>query len=121
LNAPRRHLGVFLLADEVKLGGADVAVPREFCYLVHSGAIPDGVVDGRLAQAVDAYAPAAEPPRVDTCGFAVFLDQAPRRLAIQVPGREPESAWRQGTEEGAFTVVLDAGRLDVGEDWPGGV
>src|SRR5262249_15604804 len=35
LNLPRCHLGVFLTADEVELGGADVAVPGEFPHLVH--------------------------------------------------------------------------------------
>jgi hypothetical protein len=30
LGSPRRHLGVFSLAHEVQLGGADVAAPGEF-------------------------------------------------------------------------------------------
>jgi hypothetical protein len=36
LDAPRRHLGVFFLADEVELGGADVAVAGELPHLVQS-------------------------------------------------------------------------------------
>src|SRR5271165_6100033 len=37
VDAPRRHLGVFLLAHEIDLGGADIGVPREFPHLVHRG------------------------------------------------------------------------------------
>ena len=36
LDAPGRHLGVFLLADEVDLGGADVGVAGELPHLVQS-------------------------------------------------------------------------------------
>ena len=36
LDPPRRHLGVFLLADEVDLGGADVGVAGELPHLVQS-------------------------------------------------------------------------------------
>ena len=36
LLTPGRHLGVFLLADEVDLGGADVGVAGEFPHLVQS-------------------------------------------------------------------------------------
>ena len=54
LDAPRRHLGILLAADEVDLGGADIGVAREFAHLVHRGPIADGVVDGGLAQRVDA-------------------------------------------------------------------
>ena len=58
VDAPRRHLGVFLLAHEIDLGGADIGVPGELPHLVHRGPIPDGVVDRRLAQRMDADAPA---------------------------------------------------------------
>ena len=36
LDAPCRHLGVFLLADEVDLGRADVGVAGELPHLVQS-------------------------------------------------------------------------------------
>ena len=62
VDAPCRHLGVFLLADEVELGGADVAVAGELAHLVHRGAVTDGVLDRHLAQAMDADAAA---PRRD--------------------------------------------------------
>src|SRR3954451_5423522 len=53
LDPPRRHLGVLLLAHEVELGRADVAVSRELPHLVQRGAVADGVVDGGLPQAMD--------------------------------------------------------------------
>ena len=49
VDAPRRHLGVFLLTHEVDLGRADVGVAGELPHLVHRGPVPDGVVDRRLA------------------------------------------------------------------------
>ena len=69
LDAPRRHLGVFLLAHEIDLGGADIGVPGELPHLVHRGPIPDGVVDRRLAQRMDADAPAAQPRGIDAGGM----------------------------------------------------
>jgi hypothetical protein len=53
LDAPRRHLGVFLLAHEVDLGCPDIRVPGELAHLVHRRSIPDRVVDRGLAQRVD--------------------------------------------------------------------
>jgi hypothetical protein len=49
LDFPGRYLGVFLLSDEIELGGADVGVAGEFPHLVHRGPVADGVVDRRLA------------------------------------------------------------------------
>ena len=49
LDFPCRHLGVFLLADEINLGRADVGMAGELAHLVHGGPVADGVVDGRLA------------------------------------------------------------------------
>ena len=49
LDPPGRHLGVFLLADEVDLGGADVGMAGELAHLVHRRPVADGVVDRRLA------------------------------------------------------------------------
>ena len=59
VDAPRRHLGVFLLAHEVELGRPDIGVPGELAHLVERGAVTDGVVDGGLAERMDADAPAA--------------------------------------------------------------
>ena len=89
LNPPRRHLGVFLLADEVELGRADVAVAGELPHLVHGGAVADGIVASRLAQRMDADAASPEAGGVDA-GGAVFLDQPPRRLAVEVLASQPE-------------------------------
>src|SRR5271157_6225708 len=85
LDAAGGDLGVFFLADEVNLGGADVGVPREFPHLVHGRPVADRVVDGRFAQGVDADAASSEPRWVDASRLAVFLDQPPGRLAVQVP------------------------------------
>src|SRR5512135_987282 len=52
MDAPRRHLGVLLLAHEVDLGGADIGVPGELAHLVQRGPVPDRVVDGGLAAVV---------------------------------------------------------------------
>jgi hypothetical protein len=49
LDFPGRHLGVFLLANEINLGRPYVGVACEFPHLVHGGPVADGVVDGRLA------------------------------------------------------------------------
>jgi hypothetical protein len=49
LNLPGRHLGIFLLADEVKFGDSDLGMTREFPHLVHGRAVADRVVDGGLA------------------------------------------------------------------------
>ena len=85
------------------------------------GAVADGVVDRGLAQLVDADAAAAQPRRVDAGGLAVFLDQPPGRLAVEVPAHQASAVGRQGPEERAFPVVLDAGRADVGQDGSGRV
>ncbi len=41
LDAPGRHRGVFLLADEVDLGRADVGVAGELPHLVHRRPVAD--------------------------------------------------------------------------------
>src|SRR5271157_251508 len=82
LDAAGGDLGVFLLADEVELGGADVGVPREFPHLVHGRPVPDGVVDRRLAQRVDADTTGSQPRGIDAGGLAVFLDQPPWGFAV---------------------------------------
>jgi hypothetical protein len=48
-----------------------------------------------------ADAAAAELPVVDAGGLAILLDQPPRRLAVDVPPREPKAAGCQWAE-GAF-------------------
>ena len=82
VDPPGRHLGVFLLADEVNLSGADVGVAGKLPYFVHRRPVADRVVDGRFAQGVDADAAASEPRRVDAGRLAIFLDQPPGRLAV---------------------------------------
>jgi hypothetical protein len=37
VDAPRRHLGVFLLTHEVELGRPDVGMPGKLEHLVHLG------------------------------------------------------------------------------------
>src|SRR5262249_37045202 len=60
----------------------------KLAHLVHLSAVADGVVDGGLAQRMDANASAAEPVGVDAGGPAILLHQPPRRLAVQVPPHE---------------------------------
>ena len=50
VDPPGRHLGVFLLADEVNLSGADVGVAGKLPYFVHRRPVADRVVDGRFAR-----------------------------------------------------------------------
>src|SRR5262249_36197298 len=64
-DAAGRHLAVLLLADEVQLGGPDVGVAGELAHLVPLRPVADGVVDGRLAQRVHAYAAPAQAVGVD--------------------------------------------------------
>lgn len=49
------------LADEVDLGGADIAVAGELADLVQDGPVADGFVDRRLTQAMEPDAPSAWP------------------------------------------------------------
>jgi hypothetical protein len=65
LNLPRRELGVFALADEIQFGGPNIAVPGNLTHLVHLGTVADGIVDGGLAQRVDADTARAEPVGID--------------------------------------------------------
>src|SRR5512135_3939326 len=89
MDPPRRHLGVPLLTHEVDLGRAEIGVPGELAHLVQRGPVPYGVVDGGLAQRMDADAPAAQAVGVDARGAAVLLDQPPGGLAVQVPPLQP--------------------------------
>src|SRR5271165_6652020 len=82
VDAPRRYLGVFLLAHEVELGRPDIGVPGELAHLVHGRPVPDGVVDRRLAQRVDADTTGSQPRGIDAGGLAVFLDQPPWGFAV---------------------------------------
>jgi hypothetical protein len=83
VDAPRRHLGVFLLAHEVELGRAVLGVSGELAHLVEQGPVADGVVDGGLPERMDADAAAAQPIGVDARGAAVLLDQPPGGLAVR--------------------------------------
>jgi len=42
VDAPRRHLGVFLLAHELELGRPDIGVPGKLAHLVHLRPIAGG-------------------------------------------------------------------------------
>ena len=55
-QAPRRHFAVLLLAHEVQLGGADVAVAGELAHLMHRRPVADGVVDRRRERRVSVRA-----------------------------------------------------------------
>ena len=46
-NLPCRQLGVFLLADEINVGRADVGVAGELAHLLHRSPVADDVVDRR--------------------------------------------------------------------------
>src|SRR5208282_3083211 len=48
LDAPRRHVRVFFLADKVEFGRPDVGVAGELPHLVHRRPVADRVVDRRL-------------------------------------------------------------------------
>ena len=74
-----------------------------------------------LRKRVDADAAAAQPDGVDAGGLAVFLDQPPGGLAVEVPADQARRVRRHRPEEGAFPVLPDAGSLDIGQDRPGGV
>jgi hypothetical protein len=91
VDPPRRHFGVLLLAHEVELGRPDIRVPGKLTHLVQRGAVADGVVDGGLAERVDANAPASQPVGVDARGSAVLLDQPPGGLPVQVPPLLPRA------------------------------
>src|SRR5512135_3772169 len=108
MDAPRRHLGVLLLPHEVDLGRPDIGVPGELAHLVHRGPVPDRVVDGGLAQRMDADAPAAEALRVDARGAAVLLDQPPGGLAVQVPPLQPGAVRPHGPEQGPLLILPNA-------------
>jgi hypothetical protein len=105
-------------AHEIDLGGADIGVPGELAHLVHRGPVADGVVDRRFAQRVDADAAGSQPRRVDAGCLAVFLDQPPGRLAVQMPSRQPQAVGTQRAEEGAFLIVPDACPCQVGQERP---
>src|SRR4051812_47629013 len=70
---------------------------------------------------MDADAPASQPVGIDAGRAAVFLDQSPGRLAVEVPAFQGERVRRQGPEEGTFLVVLDPGSGDVSQDGTGGI
>src|SRR5262249_30153490 len=119
LDPPRRDLRVFLLAHEVDHGRADVGVSCELPHLVHRGAVPDRVVDDGLPQRVNTDAPASQPFGVDTGRLAVFLDQPPGGLAVEVPPDQTSPIRRHRPKEATFLVVMDAGPLHVGKDGTG--
>ena len=74
-----------------------------------------------LRKRVDADAAAAQPRRVDPGRLAVFLDQPPGGLAVEVPPLQAAAVRRHRPEERPFPVLPDAGSRHVGQDRPGGV
>lgn len=55
-NLSHRHLPVFLLALQTQRWCPDLAAPRKLPHFVHMGAVADRVLDGGLAQGVNADA-----------------------------------------------------------------
>ena len=100
VDPPRRHLGVFLLAHEVELGGPDIGVAGELAHLVQRGAVADGVVNRRLAERVNADAPAAQPVGIDARGPAVLLDQPPGGLRSRCRRSSPVPSGFRGRNSG---------------------
>src|SRR5512135_1896998 len=86
MDPPRRHLGVLLLPHEVDLGRADIGMPGELAHLVQRGSVADRVVDGGLAQRMDA----------DARSPAVLLHEPPGGLAVEVPPLEPAAVGPHG-------------------------
>src|SRR5512135_1251549 len=84
LDAPRRDLRVLLAAHEVDLGRADIGVPGKFPHLVHGGPVPDNVVDGGLAQRVNANTAAPQPRGIDAGRLTILLHEPPGGFAVQV-------------------------------------
>ena len=107
LNAACGDLGVFLLADEVDLRRADVGVAGESPDLVNGGPIAVGVVDGRLAERVDADADAAQAVGVDARVPAEFLDQPPGGLRGR--GAAGSVGWRPGSSVGTAGLPCHPG------------
>src|SRR5512135_2318730 len=118
VDPPRRHLRVFLLAHEVELGRPDIGMPGELAHLVQRGAVANGVVDGGLAERMDADAPAAQPVRVDAGRLAVFLHEPPGGLAVQVPPLQPGAVRPHRPEQRPLLVVPDVRPLEIPPDRP---
>src|SRR5271157_1569749 len=55
---------------------------------------------------VDADATTSQPRRVDAGRLAVFLDQPPGRLAVQMPSRQTQAVGTQRAEEGSSLSFL---------------
>ena len=70
---------------------------------------------------MDADAAAAQPRRVDPGRLAIFLDQPPGRLAVEVPPLKPLPSGVIGRKSGPSRSSLMPARVDVGQDRPGGV
>jgi hypothetical protein len=64
-DLPGRHLAVFFLSVKINLSGANIRMSGKFANFVHGRAVTNGVVDGRLAERMDADAALAEPVGVD--------------------------------------------------------
>ena len=65
--------------------------------------------------------PRAQSFGVDAGGLAVFLDQTPGRLAVEMPPLKAAAVWRHRAEEGALPILPDAGACHIGQHRSGGV
>src|SRR5262249_54629561 len=77
LDPPRRHLGIFLLADKIDFSSSYICMPGKLAHLVHRRSVPDGIVDGGLPERVDPDAAASQPVGVNSGRAAVLLHEPP--------------------------------------------
>ena len=82
------------------------------------GTVADGVVDGGLAERMNADAPAAQPVGVDARGAAVLLDQPPGGLAVQVPPLQPGAVRLHRPKQEPLLIISDVRASDVSQDRP---
>ena len=72
LDSASGHLRVLFLPHKIQLRRPDVAVPRKLPHLVHLSPVSNGVVDGRLAERVNADPSAVDPVGIDACDAAIL-------------------------------------------------
>jgi hypothetical protein len=85
VDAPRRLLGVLLLAHEVELGDADIGVPGEPAHLVQRGVVADGVGGDQI------LAPPSAVREAGAAGAAPVAScrSASSQFSCSVPGGKP--------------------------------
>ena len=121
LDPPRRDLRVLLFSHKVDLGRPDISMSGELPHLVHGRPVPDGIVDRRLPERMDADPSPSQPCGVDAGRLAVFLDQPPGGLAVQVPPHQPGPVRAHGPKQRPLLVLTDPCSGHVGQDRPGRV